>query len=80
MREMDLSALGRGIVVLGVLLVVIGGGLWLFGKAGLPLGRLPGDIRIQRGTFSCYAPIATMILLSIVLTIVLNIVVRLLNR
>ena len=77
---MDLSALGKGVVVLGVVLVVVGGGLWLLGKAGLPLGRLPGDIRIEREGFSCYFPLVTMIVLSIVLTVVLNIIIRLLNR
>jgi hypothetical protein len=77
---MDLSSLGKGIVVLGVVLVVIGGLVWLLGRTGLPLGRLPGDIRIEGERVSCYAPIATMIILSVVLTIVLNIVVRLLNR
>jgi hypothetical protein len=77
---MDLSSLGKGIVVFGLLLVVVGGALWLLGRAGLPLGRLPGDIRIGREGFSCYVPIVTMIVLSIVLTVLLNIIVRLLNR
>jgi hypothetical protein len=77
---MDLSSLGKGIVVLGVLLVIVGVALWLLGKTGLPLGRLPGDIRIQGENVSCYVPIVTMILLSLLLTIVLSIIVRLLNR
>lgn len=77
---MDLSSWGKGIVVLGVLLVIVGVALWLLGKTGLPLGRLPGDIRIQGENVSCYVPIVTMILLSLLLTIVLNIIVRLLNR
>jgi hypothetical protein len=77
---MDLSSLGKGIFVLGVLLVVTGGLVWLLGRAGLPLGRLPGDIRIEGEKVSCYAPIVTMIILSVVLTVVLNVVIRLLNR
>jgi len=44
------------------------------------LGRLPGDIIIQREGFTCFFPLATMILVSIVLTILLNIVARLLGR
>jgi hypothetical protein len=72
--------LGKGIVALGLVLVVMGGLFWLLGKAGLPLGRLPGDIRIQREGLSCYVPIVTMILLSVILTILLNVVIRLLNR
>lgn len=77
---MDFSTLGKGILVLGVVLVVVGGLVWLLGKTGLPLGRLPGDIRIEGEQVSCYVPIVSMILLSIVLTVVLNIIVRLLNR
>jgi hypothetical protein len=77
---MDLSSLGKGIAVLGVVLVIVGGSLWLLGKAGLPLGRLPGDLRIERENVSCYVPIVTMILVSLVLTVLLNVIVRLLNR
>ncbi len=77
---MDLSSLGKIIFALGVALVVIGGLVWVLGKAGLPLGRLPGDIRIEGEKGSFYAPIVTMILLSVVLTVVVNIVIRLLNR
>ena len=77
---MDLSSLGKVIVALGVTLVVIGGLVWVLGRTGLPLGNLPGDIRIEGEKVSCYAPIVTMIILSVVLTVVLNIVIRLLNR
>jgi hypothetical protein len=77
---MELASLGKWIVILGVALVVVGGLVWLLGRTGLPLGRLPGDIRIEGENVSCYVPIVTMIILSVVLTIVLNIVVRLLNR
>jgi len=77
---LDLSSLGRIIVVVGVLLVVVGGILWAAGWLGLPFGRLPGDIRIERGEFSCYVPIVSMLLLSVLLTILLNIILRLLSR
>jgi hypothetical protein len=77
---MDLSSLGKVIVALGVTLVVIGGLVWVLGRTGLPLGNLPGDIRIEGEKISCYAPIVTMIILSVILTVVLNIVIRLLNR
>jgi hypothetical protein len=63
-----------------LILVAIGGLLYLAGKAGIPLGRLPGDIRIQGENISCFFPIVTMILISIVLTVVLNLVARMLNR
>jgi hypothetical protein len=76
----DLSSLGRWVALAGLLLIVAGGALWLLGRTGLPLGRLTGDIRIQTENVSCYFPIVTMIILSILLTIVLNVIVRLLNR
>jgi hypothetical protein len=83
---MDFSTLGKGILILGVLLVVVGGLIWLLGRTDLPLGRLPGDIHIETDAdghhpaVSCYVPIVSMILLSLLLTVVLNIVIRLLNR
>ena len=72
--------IARIFIIFGLILVAIGGLLYLAGKAGIPLGRLPGDIRIQGENFSCFFPIATMILISIVLTVVLNLVARMLNR
>lgn len=77
---MDLSSLGKWIATLGLMLVVLGGLVWLLGKTGLPLGRLPGDIRIEGEKMSCYVPIVTMVLLSVLLTIVINVIIRLLNR
>ena len=77
---MDFSSLGKGLVVLGLVLVVVGGLVWLLARTGLPLGRLPGDLRIEGEKLSCYVPIVTMIVLSVVLTIVLNLIIRLLNR
>ena len=77
---MDFSSLGKGLVVLGLVLVVLGGLVWLLARTGLPLGRLPGDLRIEGEKLSWYVPIVTMIVLSVVLTIVLNLIIRLLNR
>ena len=73
---MDLSSLGKIIIVLGVTLVVIGGLVWLLGRSGLPLGRLPGDIRIERENASFYFPITSMIVISIVLTVIVNLFFR----
>jgi Protein of unknown function (DUF2905) len=77
---MDLSSLGKAIVIVGAVLILTGGLIWLLGRSGLPLGRLPGDLHIQREGMSCYVPIVSMIVVSILLTIVLNVVIRLLNR
>ena len=69
-----MAAVGRMLVLLGVVLVVVGGLLWLGGGVGgkVPfLGRLPGDIHVERGNWSFYFPLTTSILLSIVLTLIL---------
>ncbi len=64
----------------GIVLFLVGGGFYLAAKFGLPFGRLPGDIRIEREGFSFYFPLASSILISIVLTIVLNVIVRFLRK
>jgi hypothetical protein len=71
---MPLGDLGRTLVLLGIALAVLGGVVLVGTVPGL--GRLPGDISIERGNFRFYAPIATCLLLSLVLTIVLNVVAR----
>jgi hypothetical protein len=76
----DLSSLGKIVLILGLVLAVAGALILLLGRLGLPLGRLPGDIRLQNENVSCYIPVGTMILLSALLTIVVNIVIRLLQR
>jgi hypothetical protein len=75
-----MESIARYLMIGGVVLFLIGGGLYLAAKFGLPLGRLPGDIRIEREGFSFYFPLATSILLSVVLTIVLNVIARLLKK
>jgi hypothetical protein len=72
--------LARFFLLLGVVFLVIGGMIYLFNWLGLPLGRLPGDIRLARGNLTCLFPLATSILLSLLLTILLNIVLRYLSK
>ncbi|MCL4491450.1 MAG: DUF2905 domain-containing protein [Nitrospirae bacterium] len=65
-----MQAVGKILIIAGLFLVVIGGLLMLSGK--IPwLGRLPGDIVIQKKNFTFYFPLATSILLSILLALVL---------
>ena len=70
---MPLDALGRTLVVLGLLLAALGDILLLVGAVPW-FGRFPGDISLERGNFRFYPPIATSLLLSVLLTIVLNVV------
>jgi hypothetical protein len=76
----DASTVGKWIILVGLGLAVLGALVWLAGRFGLPLGRLPGDINIQNGNFSFYFPCASSILVSVVLTILLNLALRLLRR
>ncbi len=49
-----METIARYLMLGGVILFLIGGGIFLAAKFGLPLGRLPGDIRIERDGFSFY--------------------------
>ena len=68
---MRMGDVGRLLLVLGVILVVVGGALMLFGRF-----HLPGDFTFRSGNTIVYIPLATSIILSIVATIVLNLVFR----
>ena len=69
-----MTDVGKMLIGVGVLLVIVGGLLVLSGSLGdkaPPLGRLPGDIHVQRGSWSFYFPLTTSILISVVLSLVL---------
>lgn len=68
----ELATFARFMIFAGLGLAGFGFLLWLASKgSGFRIGRLPGDILIQKDGFTFYFPIVTMILLSIVLTFVL---------
>jgi hypothetical protein len=60
------GGLGRILMAVGATVFVLGLLLSLLGRTGL--GRLPGDIVVQRGSWTLYFPIATSILLSLLIT------------
>lgn len=78
--HMDFQTLGRILLIGGIALALLGGLFLLIGRLMPGLGSLPGDIRIQGQGFSCFIPIASMILISVILTIILNLIIRFLNR
>lgn len=63
---------GRILIVIGAVVLLIG----ILVSIGLPLGRLPGDIKVTRGSWTFYSPLATGILVSVVLTVILNVLIR----
>ncbi len=69
------ESLGKMFLFFGIFMVLVGGLLLLGGRL-FGLGRLPGDIFLQRGNFSFYFPVVTCIVLSILLTIILNLIRR----
>jgi hypothetical protein len=77
---MNMESIARYLMIGGIVLFIVGGGVYLAAKFGLPLGRLPGDIRIEGENGSFYFPVTTSIMVSLVLTIVLNVIVRLLKK
>ena len=71
---MELSSLGRALLVVAAVVGVLGLVLLVAGSLGL--GRLPGDISFGRGNVRFYAPIVTCLVLSVIATIVLNLISR----
>jgi len=72
--------IARYLMLGGIILFLVGGGVYLASRFGIPLGRLPGDIRIEGENGSFYFPITSSILVSVLLTIILNIISRFLNK
>ena len=66
---------GRLLVITGVVIALLGALLLLFRHSGVPfLGKLPGDIMIQKKGFTFYFPITTCIILSILLSLILYLI------
>ena len=61
-----MGGLGRMLMLAGVVLFVVGAAFTLLGRT--PLGRLPGDVVVERSNFTFYFPIVTSILLSLILS------------
>ena len=63
--------IGKFLIIVGVVIVLLGALLWSgFGASWL--GRLPGDIRIERGNTAFYFPLVTCIIISIVLSLIFS--------
>jgi uncharacterized membrane protein len=70
--------IGPFVVVAGILIVVLGVLAWAGGLSWF--GRLPGDIRIERGNVRIYIPLISMLLVSVVATILLSVLRYLFRR
>jgi len=68
--------MGKVLIFFGILLIILGLISLFIDKIPL-LGKLPGDIRIEKKNFVFYFPLTTSIILSLILTIIINIILRL---
>lgn len=68
------SQTGKWIIIAGIIIVIIGVIIYFFSDKLNWLGKLPGDIHIEKDNFRFYFPLVTMIIVSIVLTILINII------
>ena len=67
---------GKYIMLIGGIIVLIGLVVYFFGDKLHWIGRLPGDIRVERENVRFYFPVTTMILLSLLLTVIVNLIRR----
>ena len=67
----DMQEIGKLLAIFGGLILLLGLALWSGFGAGW-LGRLPGDIRIEREHSAFYFPIVTCIIMSIVVSLILS--------
>jgi len=65
------GSFGKMLILFGLILAAVGGLMLFIGKVPY-IGKLPGDIYVQRKNFSLYFPLTTSILLSIVLTLLFS--------
>ena len=75
---MDVSSIARLLVAIGVLLILLGGVLWI-SSSFINWGRLPGDLSFRTGSTRIYLPLTTMIVASVILTLLLNLLIRMLR-
>jgi len=69
------SFFGKFLIIAGIIIVIVGILVYLSPKIPY-LGKLPGDIRIEKENFRFYFPLTTSIILSILLTLILNLFLR----
>lgn len=63
--------IGKLLVIAGAVIIIIGLIIWLLGNKLSWFGNLPGDVRIERENFRFYAPLMSMLLVSIFLSLMI---------
>jgi len=73
------AEIGKYIIIIGSLILLAGIGIYFFHEKLHWLGRLPGDIRIEKENFRFYFPLTTMIVFSVALSVLVQIIKRFIN-
>lgn len=71
------SSAAKYIIIVGLIITFLGLTLFFFKDAFNWVGRLPGDVKFEKGNFKFYFPIVTMIVISLALTIIINLIKKL---
>ena len=65
--------LAKGLMLIGLFVLILGFIFYLFGDKLSWVGRLPGDLRIEKENFKIYFPLTTLVILSVLINIILRI-------
>jgi hypothetical protein len=72
------AATGKYIIIAGIVIVLIGIIIYFFHDKFNWIGRLPGDIRVEKENYRFYFPITTMIIFSLLVTVIITVIRKLL--
>jgi len=74
-KILELNLVGKSLLILGIIIALVGVA-FLWGNKIPFLGRLPGDIYIQRGRAGFYFPLTTCVIISLILTLVFTLLFK----
>jgi hypothetical protein len=74
-----LEQLGKSVLIIGLIIATIGVLIWLFGNKLTWFGNLPGDIKVEKENVKFYAPLVSMLLVSIGISLLLWLIRRFWN-
>ncbi len=78
-QKNGMNRMASVLIGMGLLLIFLGLLWWAFGGLFSWFGRLPGDIRIERGNFSLYFPLTSMLLISLILNLIVYLISKIFN-
>ncbi len=70
------SITGKYIIIIGAVIIIVGIIIYFFNDKLNWIGKLPGDIRIEKENFKLYLPLTTMLVLSLAVTLIINLIRR----